>query len=531
MHPPPHPTGSRRKTRKRKHSRANSLALVVGIGLVLIASFGAGLAANEVNTVRRSGAVGHFAPIEIDSLPQHRPLIETPSSDSRTASEPPTRVAMVPRESTARSRSATPKTAPTVPQIKATTTTKLTTNPAPAKTPTAAPTRTPSTTPSTTPTRTEPDHYSIIKGKISQGQSLSLLLRAQGVSAQLLGTIDRQIRPEFDFRRSRPGDDFRLTLSAAGELVQFRYRIAPDESILLSRTENGYRVTREESPLQPKVIRMHGTVQTSLYKSIRGLGHDPALASAFADIFAWDIDFTRQLKVGDGYTILYEQLYREEDGDEIYVGSGRILAAQFKGSVGEHTAVYYEEHDGIGSYFRPDGDTLEQEYLVAPLKFNRISSHYSAARNHPILNVVRPHHGIDYAARSGTPLWSVADGTVIFRGTNGGFGNLVKIRHAGGYVSFYAHLSAFSPQLAVGQKVKQKQVIGFVGQTGLATGPHVCFRVTKYGKYVNPARLNQGQPIQRSVADAEWADFEIVRDQLLLGLRDGAYLDFAGNAL
>ena len=489
MHPPPQPAGSRRKTRKRKLSRANSLAVGVAMGLVLITSFGAGLAANEIQMGHRSGAVGHFTSIDINSLPRHRRLIETPNSDFRAATEPLIRLAMVPRVSSA-------------------------------------------TTPTTTPTSTQPEQFSIIKGKISQGESLSTLLRAQGVSAQLLRTIDRQVRPEFDFRRSQPGDDFRLTLDDAGELVQFRYRSSPEESIVLSRTKNGYRVTREESPLQPRVIRMHGTVQTSLYKSIRGMGHDPALASAFADIFAWDIDFTRQLKVGDGYTILYEQLYREEDGHEIYVGPGRILAAQFKGSIGEHTAVYFEEHDGIiGSYFRPDGDTLEQEYLVAPLKFSRISSHYSAARNHPILNVVRPHHGIDYAARIGTPLWSVADGTVIFLGVNGGFGNLVKIRHAGGYVSFYAHLSSFSPQLADGQKVKQKQVIGFVGQSGLATGPHVCFRVTKYGKYVNPARLNHGQPIQRSVADAQWADFQIVRDQLLLGLRDGANLDFAGNAL
>ena len=276
---------------------------------------------------------------------------------------------------------------------------------------------------------------------------------------------------------------------------------------------------------------MQGTVTSSLYTSIRGQGHDPALASAFADIFAWDIDFTRHLKVGDGYTILYEKLYREEDGDEIYVRPGRILAAQFSGSLGEHTAVYFEDFEGIGSYFRPDGDTLEQEYLSAPLKFNRISSEYSAARNHPILNVVRPHHGIDYAARTGTPLWSVADGTVVFKGTNGGFGNLVKVRHAGGYVSFYAHLSDFRPDLAVGQKVKQKQVIGYVGQTGLATGPHVCFRVTKYGKYVNPDRLNHSKPMTRSVADEQWAEFKIVRDHLLLGLHGDPSMAFAGNAL
>ncbi len=496
MHPPPRPLGLpiglRRKTRTREVSRSIPIALGLAIGLVMITSSGAGLEANEVEKIHRTGAVGQFAPIEIKSLPPHRPFVdEVPRKDSQTAKAEPIRVAMVPRKSAATSRRGMQPAKPS-PSAK---------------------------------------EFSVIRGKLSAGQSLSRLLRARGVSAQVLRTIDQQIRPEFDFRKSRPGDGFRLTLDADGELVRFRYRTAPDESIVLTRTKDDYRVTREASPLQPRVIRMQGTVQTSLYKSIRGLGHDPVLASAFADIFAWDIDFTRQLKVGDGYTILYEQLYREEDGDEVYVRPGRILAAQFKGSIGEHTAVYFEELDGIGSYFRSDGETVEQEYLAAPLKFNRISSDYSAARNHPILKVVRPHHGIDYAARTGTPLWSVADGTVIFQGISGGFGNLVKIRHAGGYVSFYAHLSAFNPNLAVGQKVKQKQVIGYVGQTGLATGPHVCFRVTKFGKYVNPAHLNHGRPVQRSVADAQWANFQIVRDQLLLGLRDGPTQDFAGNAL
>ena len=322
-----------------------------------------------------------------------------------------------------------------------------------------------------------------------------------------------------------------MSLDANGELISFRYRSSPDEVVVLRQSRDGYEVEREAIPLQSKLARMHGTVKSSLYKSIRVMGHDPVLASAFADIFAWDIDFTRQLKAGDGFTILYEKLYREEEGEEVYVRPGRILAAQFEGSVGEHTAVYFEEEDGIGHYFRPDGETLEQEYLVAPLKYGRVSSKYSAARNHPILKVVRPHHGIDYAARTGTPLWSVADGTVTFRGRNGGFGNLVKIRHAGGYVSYYAHMSAFSPDLKVGQKVRQKQVIGYVGQTGLATGPHVCFRVTRHGKYVNPGSLNHQKPVHRSVADASWSEFELVRDQLLADLREGRPAEFAGNAL
>lgn len=471
--------GPPRKNARRKLNRPSAIAAGL-IGLLLIASFGADLEANEMQTVRRSGDVGQFESIAIASLPTHRSINSSSSSELK---------AVIPSE---RKKNKSKHSAKSFSMSSG---------------------------------------VSVIDGKMSRGKSLSTLLRARGVSPQMVRTIDREIRSEFDFRKAQPGDAFRLNLDHNGELMSFRYRAAPDENIVLYRSGTGYSVRREALPLETQLTRMHGTVESSLYRSIRGLGHDPALASAFADIFAWEIDFTRQLKRGDDFTILYERLYREEDGSKVYVRPGRILAAQFNGSVGEHTAVYFEEENGIGSYFRPDGDTLEEEFLAAPLKFSRISSNYSAARNHPILKVVRPHHGIDYAARIGTPLWAVADGTVISRGVNGGFGKLIKVRHANGYVSYYAHLSDFSPGLKVGQKVKQKQVIGFVGQTGLATGPHVCFRVTKYGKYVDPATLNHSKPVHRSVADASWAEFEIVRDQLLANMREDRRTEFAGSAL
>ena len=165
---------------------------------------------------------------------------------------------------------------------------------------------------------------------------------------------------------------------------------------------------------------------------------------------------------------------------------------------------------------------MERAFLLAPLKFSRISSSYSTARRHPILNVVRPHRGIDYAAREGTPLWAVGDGTVIFRGWAGGSGNLVKIRHRNGYVSYYAHLSRFEPGLRVGSVVEQKQVIGYVGETGLATGPHVCFRLQKNGRYVNP--LDISAPAGDPVAQEDRLRFESARDLLLADLGTGIQL-------
>jgi murein DD-endopeptidase MepM/ murein hydrolase activator NlpD len=171
---------------------------------------------------------------------------------------------------------------------------------------------------------------------------------------------------------------------------------------------------------------------------------------------------------------------------------------------------------GRGSYFRPDGTSVERAFLVAPLRYSRISSTYTTARRHPILNVTRRHPGIDYAAAEGSQLWSVADGTVIYRGPAGASGNLVKVRHSNGYVSHYAHLSRFADGLSVGQHVGQKEVIGYVGHTGLATGPHVCFRVTKNGRYVNPMAIRS--PAAEPIEAPQSPEFASARDQLLAAL-------------
>jgi murein DD-endopeptidase MepM/ murein hydrolase activator NlpD len=190
--------------------------------------------------------------------------------------------------------------------------------------------------------------------------------------------------------------------------------------------------------------------------------------------------------------------------------------------------VYFESEEGRGGYFRPDGSSVQRQFLMAPLRYSRISSRFSAARRHPILKITRPHHGIDYVAKAGAPAWSVADGEVIYRGWAGGFGNLLKVRHVKGYVSYYAHLSRFATGLRVGDRVQQKQVIGYVGQTGLATGPHVCFRVAQNGRYVNPANLEI--PVAKPVSDAVRDAFVATRDTLLSELDAGTFVA-SGEAL
>ena len=358
----------------------------------------------------------------------------------------------------------------------------------------------------------------VTKGELGAGQSLSGELRGQGISPDLIERIDRHVRPVFDFRHSRPGDAYRLALDSAGRIVDFRYSLSPEESIYLFWDGESYVARREQAKLEARIAILAGMVEASLYESIRGLGEFPELADGFAEIFAWDIDFTLSERSGDEFRMLYERLYlTDDDGQEIYVRPGRIMAAQYRGADRDYAAVYFETGQGQGSYFRPDGTSVERPFLAAPLRYSRISSTFTNARMHPILNVTRPHPGIDYAASEGTPLWAVASGTVVFRGYAGDSGNLVKIRHENGYVSHYAHLSKFAEALRVGSEVRQKQVIGYVGRTGLTTGSHVCFRLTSNGRYMNPLEIESREP--SPVDPLLTSDFARTRDRLM------AYLD------
>jgi murein DD-endopeptidase MepM/ murein hydrolase activator NlpD len=364
-----------------------------------------------------------------------------------------------------------------------------------------------------------PPRLHVTEGKLSQGSTLSHAMASHDIPRDVVALVTTKMRSHFDFRRARAGHSFRLARDDAGRVVDFRYRVSNMSSYHLRRLgDDSFDVSREEAVLIPRSARIAGVVTSSLYQTVTSLGEHGQLARYFADVFAWDIDFERSVQRGDTFEILYERLYRtEEDGSEHYMFPGRILAAKYEGAAGLHSAVYFEPQVGRGGYYRPDGTSVQGEFLMAPLRHGRISSNYSAARRHPILKVVRPHHGIDYAAPHGTPVWAVGGGEVIYRARAGGFGNLVKVKHANGYVSYYAHLSRFAKGLQVGEGVGQKQVIGYVGSTGLSTGPHVCFRIAKNGQYVNPARLRS--PVGLPVPDEMLPVFHAAADQLLSELR------------
>ena len=357
----------------------------------------------------------------------------------------------------------------------------------------------------------------VFEGEIRRGETLSELLRSHGMTPQAVQEIAGAMAPYFNFRHARPGHRYRVARDRDGRLLRFDYRVSGDKTYYLEPVADGYRVELRETDLVPRPAMLAGLVSTTVYSAVRALGESGQLARDFAEVFAWDIDFQRSVKPGDAFQIVYERLVRIGlDGTETYVRPGRILAARYDGFAGRHSAFYFEPEHGRGGYYHPDGSSVEGEFLMAPLRHARITSKYSQARRHPILKITRPHQGIDYAAPTGDPVWAVAGGEVIYKARAGGFGNLVKVRHKNGYVSYYAHLSRFAQGLKVGQRVSQKQVIGYVGQTGLATGPHVCFRIRKDGKYVDPSQLRTGR--REAIPDSLRPRFEAMRELRLAEL-------------
>lgn len=358
----------------------------------------------------------------------------------------------------------------------------------------------------------------VVSGKLGRGESLTSALGQYGIKPRAVTELANALKPYFDFRRSRPGDSYQVRVDSDGRIVDFLYTNRPDEPLHVFWNGERY-IARVEAPrVETRSQRIAGVIESNLYEAISALGEDPQLANSFSELFVWDLDFRRSVQQGDAFSAVYERRYQiGPDEAETYAGLGRILAARYEGSAGEFTAIYYKPKGKPSGYYRPDGSSLEGKFLLRPVEFGRISSGWNQARRHPILKTTRPHRGIDWAAPRGTPVWSVASGKIIFRGKaggrGGGFGNLIKIQHDNGYISYYGHLQGFAGGLKVGDRVQQKQVIGYVGSTGLATGPHVCFRIRKNGSFVNPMKIKS--PAAARIAKENWADFELKRDEVL----------------
>jgi murein DD-endopeptidase MepM/ murein hydrolase activator NlpD len=321
---------------------------------------------------------------------------------------------------------------------------------------------------------------------LGRGETLSGLLSRLGVASAEAHEWLEEARRLMDVRALPVGLLAEARSDVHGTVRSLR--LAPDWSaeVVLERTARGVTGRREERPVERESVVVAGQVHSSLFQAVANAGESDALALALADIFQWDIDFHREVQRGDSFSVLVER--RRVDGAT--VGYGPILAASYQAGARRFVAVRFLT-EGTPGYYDERGRPLKKQFLRAPLKLSRITSGYSSSRLHPVLGQRMPHWGVDYAAPEGTPVMVTADGTVTFQGWKGGGGNTVEVRHAGGYTTAYLHLSRFARGLAPGQRVAQGQVIGYVGSTGLATGPHVDYRVTRNGTYLNPLRLGQ----------------------------------------
>src|SRR5256885_393635 len=298
----------------------------------------------------------------------------------------------------------------------------------------------------------------------------------------------------------RPGEALRFT-HKDGLLFGLERRLSEGQTLKVSREPSGLKADVLQNPLELRSRTVRGRIEHSLFEAVAAAGANDQTAVELADIFGWDIDFVLDVRPGDAFVVTYDEIWR----DGAYLKDGPVEAAAFVNQGREFRAVRYTDPEGGSNYYTPDGRSLHRAFLRAPVDFTRVSSHFNSARRHPILNRIRAHQGVDYAAPMGTPVRAAGDGRIRFAGRKSGYGNLVEIEHTRSIVTVYGHLSRFAPGTRVGTHVTQGTVIAYVGMTGLATGPHLHYEYRVDGVFKNPqtVALPTAAPI-----DARWqADF------------------------
>lgn len=341
---------------------------------------------------------------------------------------------------------------------------------------------------------------SIKNRRIQPRQTLSQALSAaQLAPAEVMGVL-AAMEGVFDFRKSRVGDQLRLVLRE-GALEWVDYRQGPLDEWQVRREGTRFVAARREVVVERQVEQVELSIESSLYEAALSAGEDPAIGMALADVFAWDIDFYRDVRRGDRARALVEKVRSKGR----FIRYGEVLAAQYEGEqVGRKRVFRYLLPDGQPGYYQEDGSSARRAFLKSPLKYAHVTSRFGS-RFHPVLQYVKDHNGVDYAAAVGTPVWAVADGVVTVAGNTGAGGNTVCLRHANGFETCYLHLSRYGAGVRVGSRVSQKQVIALSGNTGRSTGPHLHFGMKRNGRYINP--LNQNFPRSEPVPKELLADF------------------------
>jgi murein DD-endopeptidase MepM/ murein hydrolase activator NlpD len=339
-------------------------------------------------------------------------------------------------------------------------------------------------------------------------QNITDTLIGHGIPSQEVFQLVESTRPVYNLAKIRAGVPYCLHLTWKGEFYDFRFSVDEDRYLTIYRDVSRKFVALLKPFLyETRVDVIFGKIEDSLFAAVLAAGEQELLAMNLADMFGWDVDFYTDIQKGDTFRVLVEKKYLDGELKKY----GAILAAGITNQNQEFNGFRFVDEQEKPAYFDYDGKALKKSFLKSPLKFARISSRYSTARFHPILKVVRPHLGVDYAAPQGTPVQAVASGTVLSAGWNGESGRMIALRHAGGYETRYLHLSEID--VSAGGRVAQGDVIGYVGATGLATGPHLDFRILMHGKLVNPTKMIF--PPAPPIPQQELARFDALRDSWL----------------
>lgn len=331
----------------------------------------------------------------------------------------------------------------------------------------------------------EPEPYTQYHvGEVRTGDAVSTAFIRAGLSLGEVNEVVSAFGGLFDVKAARPGQWFELRRDGEARLTWFQYHADLTKTLIAFRGSDGaLHGLREPVAVHTTTTAVAGVVRGSLYEAMEAQGEAPWLTLTLVDIFSWDVDFYTEPQDGDRFRIIVEKRYVEDQ----FVGYGNVLAAEYAFATGtrRHRAFRYAFADGKVGYYAEDGTAVEKTFLKSPIQFASITSRYGM-RRHPILQYVRAHKGVDYGAPMGTAVWSIGDGVVANAGWSGGYGKLVSIRHRNGLESRYGHLRDFGAGIRAGTRVAQKQVIGYVGKTGLATGPHLHFEILRNGQHTNP---------------------------------------------
>ncbi len=346
---------------------------------------------------------------------------------------------------------------------------------------------------------------------IQNGDNLSIIFKRAGLNDRAIYELFNEAKEAKDLRKIRPGQKMAF-LVENGQLQSLNYIIDDLNSLSFDRTSKGF--TSKEVVLTPdvKYAFRQANIDSSLYMAGKRAGMPSNLTMELANIFGWDIDFALDIQKGDSFKVMYEEQFLE--GKRI--GTGKIMAAEFTNGGKTFQAVRYVDKDGVANYYTPDGRGMHKAFLRTPIEFARISSHFNLARKHPVLHIIRAHKGTDYAAARGTPIRATGNGKIAFAGRKGGYGNCVVIQHGQGIETLYGHMNAFAKGIKAGSRVSQGDVIGYVGSTGLASGPHLHYEFHVNGQVRNPVTV----PLPKSIGieKAEIARFNATTRPLIAKL-------------